>query len=116
MSLGMSYKDYWEGDNRAPVFLIKSHNERRRREMEDENFKAWLNGLYNMQGYAVVIANAFSKRGSDPAEYPDKPFEIFPAEKPQLDKQEEQERAEMAVEIALDNFVAALGGKRKGQT
>lgn len=115
MSLGMSYKDYWEGDNRAPIFLIKAHNERRRRKKEDENFKAWLNGLYCMRAYGVVLSNAFSKKGSDLAEYPDKPFELFPADKLPKDEQEEQERAEMAVEIALDNFVAALGGKRKGQ-
>lgn len=114
MSLGMSYKDYWEGDNRAPIFLIKAYNERRRREMEDNNFKAWLNGMYNMRGYAVVLANAFSEKGSDPAEYPDKPFALFGSEKSQQDEQQERERAEIAVEIALDNFVAALGGKRKG--
>lgn len=115
MSLGMSYTDYWEGENSLPRFFIQAYNQRRRREMEEQNFNAWLSGFYNMQAFAVVLSNAFAKKGCPPAEYPDKPMEIFPREKTQQEKIDEQERAEMAVELALDNFVAALGGKRKGQ-
>ena len=115
MSLGMSYMDYWEGENCLPSFFMQAYNKRRRREMEEQNFSAWLNGLYNMQAFGVVLSNAFAKSGSPRAEYPGKPMEIFPREMTEKEKLEEQERAELAAEIALDNFVAALGGRRKGQ-
>ena len=72
MSLGMSYTDYWEGENSLPGFFIQAYNQRRRREMEEQNFNAWLGGFYNMQAFAVVLSNAFAKKGSPPAEYPDK--------------------------------------------
>lgn len=115
MSLGMSYTDYWEGENSLPSFFIQAYNKRRKREMEEQNFNAWLNGLYNAQAFSVVLSNAFAKQGSPRAEYPDKPMEIFQREMTEQEKIEEQKRAELAAEIALDNFVAALGGKRKGQ-
>ena len=42
MSLGMSYTDYWEGENCLPSFFIQAYNKRRKREMEEQNFSAWL--------------------------------------------------------------------------
>ena len=115
MSLGMSYTDYWEGENCLPSFFIQAYNKRRKRELEEQNFSAWLNGLYCKNAFEVVLSNAFAKQGSPRAEYPGKPMEIFPREMTEKEKLEEQERAELAAEIALDNFVAALGGKRKEQ-
>lgn len=113
MSLGMSYADYWEGDNSLPGFFIQAYNKRRKREMEEQNLIAWLNGKYNMQAFGIALSNAFAKKGSPRAEYPDKPFEIFPREKTEKEKADEQEQARLRVKIALDNFVAAFGGGKE---
>ena len=114
MSLGMSYTEYWEGENSLPGFFIQAHEKRRRREMEEQNFNAWLNGMYNARAFGVVLSNAFAKKGSPPAEYFDKPIELFPHEKTEKEKADEQEQARLRVKIALDNFVAALSnGKEK---
>lgn len=115
MSLGMSYTDYWEGENCLPSFFIQAYNQRRKRELEEANFKAWLNGSYNELALEIALHNAFAGQNSPRAEYPNKPPEIFPREMTEKEELEEQERAELAAEIALDNFVAALGGKRKEQ-
>lgn len=114
MSLGMSYKDYWEGENRLPFFWLRAESKRCRRQLEEQNMAAWLNGFYNMQALSVTLANAFGKSCSIQAEYPGKPMELFGNGKQTRQiSEEEQEQAEMAVEIALDNFVSALGGRRR---
>lgn len=113
MSLGMSYTDYWEGENSLPSFFIQAYNQRRKREMEEQNFNAWLNGLYNAQAFSVVLSNAFAKRGSPQAEYPDKPIEIFAHKKTEKEKADEQEQARLRVKIALDNFVAAFSNGKE---
>ncbi len=114
MSLGMSYTDYWEGENCLPSFFIQAYNQRRKRELEEANFRAWLNGSYNELALEIALHNAFSGKNSPRAEYPDKPPEIFQHEKTEKEKIDEQEQARLRVKIALDNFVAALSnGKEK---
>lgn len=113
MSLGMSYTDYWEGENCLPSFFIQAYNKRHKRELEEQNFSAWLNGLYCKNAFEVVLSNAFAKQGSPQAEYPDKPMEIFQHEKTEKEKMDEQEQARLRVKIALDNFVAAFSGRKE---
>ena len=113
MSLGMSYTDYWEGENCLPSFFIQAYNKRHKRELEEQNFSAWLNGLYCKNAFNVVLSNAFAKQGSPQAEYPDKPMEIFQHEKTEKEKMDEQEQARLRIKIALDNFVAAFSGRKE---
>lgn len=114
MSLGMSYTDYWEGENCLPSFFIQAYNQRRKRELEEANFKAWLNGSYNELALEIALHNAFAGKNSPRAEYPNKPPEIFRHEKTEKEKADEQEQARLRVKIALDNFVAAFSnGKEK---
>lgn len=108
MSLGMSYKDYWEGENCLPRFFIEAYEKRRQRDIEEQNFSAWLTGLYNMKAFGVVLSNAFAERGSPPEEYFDKPIELFRREKTEEEKAAEQEQARLRMKIALDNFTAAV--------
>nr|DAJ05906.1 MAG TPA: hypothetical protein [Caudoviricetes sp.] len=113
MSLGMSYTDYWEGENCLPSFFIQAYNQRHKRELEEQNFSAWLNGLYCKNAFNVVLSNAFAKQGSPQTEYPAKPMEIFQREKTEKEKMDEQEQARLRVKIALDNFVAAFSGRKE---
>ena len=117
MSIGMSYADYWEGDNCLPSFYLWAYQKRRKREIEEKNYTAWLEGFYNMNAFGVVLSNAFAGENSSPAEYYDKPVEIFPKEKTAEEKEKEQEAARLRMKIALDNFAAAVNSqyKRKGQ-
>lgn len=117
MSIGMSYADYWEGDNCLPSFYLRAYQKRRKREIEEKNYTAWLEGFYNMNAFGVVLSNAFSDKNSSPAEYFDKPIELFPKEKTAEEKAQEQEAARLRMKIAMDNFAAAVNSqyKRKGQ-
>ncbi|MGN1340157.1 MAG: hypothetical protein ACI4WS_07680 [Oscillospiraceae bacterium] len=70
-----------------------------------------------MNAFGVVLSNAFSGENSSPAEYYDKPIEIFPKEKTAEEKAQEQEAARLRMKIAMDNFAAAVNSqyKRKEQ-
>ncbi len=116
MSIGMSYADYWEGENCLPNFYLRAYNERKRREMEDQNFAAWLNGLYAANAFGTVLSNAFAKNGSPRNEYPEKPFEIFPHEKTAAEQEAEREEALKRIERSLSAMTAAskqIFGKEK---
>ena len=116
MSLGMSYTDYWEGENCLPNFYLRAYNERRRRETEDQNFAAWLNGMYAANAFGVVLSNAFAKSGSPRSEYPEKPFEIFPHEKTEAEQEAEREEVLKRIERSLSAMTAAskqIFGKEK---
>ena len=116
MSLGMSYTDYWEGENCLPSFFIQAYDKRHRREMEEANFKAWLNGLYNTQAFGVALSNAFAKQGSPQAEYPDKPLEIFPREKTAAEIEAERRAILRRIDRSLSAMESAskqIFGKEK---
>mgnify|MGYP000142160014 FL=1 len=116
MSLGMSYTDYWEGENCLPSFFIQAYNKRRKREMEEQNFSAWLNGLYCMNAFGVALSNAFAKQGSPQAEYPDKPLEIFPREKTAAEIEAERRAILRRIDRSLSAMESAskqIFGKEK---
>lgn len=116
MSLGMSYTDYWEGENCLPSFFIQAYNKRRKRELEEQNFSAWLNGLYCMNAFGVVLSNAFAKQGSPQAEYPDKPLEIFPREKTAAEIEAERRAILRRIDRSLSAMESAskqIFGKEK---
>lgn len=116
MSLGMSYTDYWEGENCLPSFFIQAYNKRHKRELEEQNFSAWLNGLYCMNAFNVVLSNAFAKQGSPQAEYPDKPLEIFPREKTAAEIEAERRAILRRIDRSLSAMESAskqIFGKEK---
>ena len=41
-----------------------------KRELRDEEM--WVNGMYTMEAFRVVLTNAFSQKGAKPVEYRDK--------------------------------------------
>ena len=113
MSIGMSYKDYWEGENALPDFYLRAYKMKREREMDDANIKAWLNGFYDFAAYSMAISNAFAGKDDTPSQYFDKPQPLIshsgkPVEKSQEEIEKEQEIARLRVKIALDNFTRCV--------
>ena len=87
--MGMTEKQYWEGDPQLAV----AYREAYRLQRKLQNEQAWLQGLYMYDAFAVVLANAFSKRGSKKLNYFDKPLDIFPlTEEERAQKVEEENR------------------------
>ncbi|MGN1340525.1 MAG: hypothetical protein ACI4WS_09555, partial [Oscillospiraceae bacterium] len=102
-------------ENCLPGFYLRAFQKRRKREIEEKNYTAWLEGYYNMKAFGVVLSNAFAGENSSPAEYYDKPIELFPKEKTAEEKAQEQETARIRMKIAMDNFAAAVNSQFKGK-
>lgn len=112
MSIGMTYKDFWEGDVSLPRFYLQAYKMKQERELEQNNFNAWLQGRYIHDAFSVVLSNAFSSKNTSSSHYHEKPIEIKAREKTEEEKEREQQAAEARVRLALDNFFVALGGKK----
>ena len=87
----MSYEQYWDESPYLAIAYRKAHRLR----MEMDNQKAWLQGLYVYDAFAVCLANAFSKRGAKKKDYIDKPIDIFPLTEKEKKKREKEEYAKM---------------------
>lgn len=113
MSIGMSYKEFWEGDTALPKFYYETYKKKMGREYEQLDYAAWLNGLYNKYAYEVVMANFFSKKGTPQQKYPDKPMSQSKKEKPKTEEEIEREgeMQSMQAVVALTNFVNAFKKK-----
>lgn len=75
----MPLDEFWHGDMRLLEVYQKAY-------FRDKSYTAWLQGQYNQVAYGVVMSNAFAKKGSKQAEYPQwkDPFEKF--NKPKITK------------------------------
>ena len=89
--MGMTYGEFWDGDPRLVVAYRKAY--RLRREMDNE--QAWLEGLYIYVAFAVVLKNAFSKRGAKKENYLEKPIDIFPLTEEEKKRREAEENRKM---------------------
>lgn len=72
MAMGMSYDEYWNGDPKIATYYIKAHEI----QVENNNFMAWLNGVYTAKALDSVVGNMFSKKNSQKHEYFKEPIPI----------------------------------------
>ena len=87
--MGMTYEQYWEGSPQLAVAYRKAYELKRKA----DNEQAWLHGMYVCDAFAVVLQNAFKKRGQRVQTYLEKPIDIFPlTEKEKKRKEAEQNR------------------------
>jgi len=77
LSIGMSYQDYWDGDN----CMAKYYRDKYEREAERKNYFLWLQGGYVYEAIldASPVLNPFSKRDK-PLPYRSEPMPITVAQ------------------------------------
>lgn len=93
----MSEDQYWNGTPYlATVYRKLSINKRKER-----NEYLWIQGMYIFEAFSVVMHNAFRKRGTTPAKYPQEPYRITP-----MTKDEKTERAEKERKKAIESLTA----------
>ena len=89
--MGITYEQYWDGPPQIATAYRKAY--RIRRELENE--MAWLQGMYNYDAFAVVLANAFRSKGAKRQKYMEKPIDIFPLTEAEKQRREREEYAKM---------------------
>ena len=98
MGYGMSYDEFWYDDPFKAKFQRKAHEIQIRK--KDEEF--WMQGMYIYEALCDVspILHAFSKSGTKPLPYSDKPF--LAKREDNLTKEEKEQK------IKNDRMIARL--------
>ena len=96
MAYGMTYDQYWHGD----PWAMKAYREAYYMRLKQQNEMLWLQGMYNMNAFSVVIGNAFRKKGSSPSKYLEKPLDVFPKTEEELEAEKARKQRELIVKLS----------------
>lgn len=88
MAMGMTYEQFWDGD----VFAHKAYRKARKIQKNEENFMAWLQGLYVYNAIADLAPalKAFAKGRAKP--YLDEPIPMFDDDQRKREERKRKER------------------------
>ena len=125
ISIGMTYKEFWEDDLTIPKSYLKAYKMKIEREQEINEWRMWKQGVYVYEALCDVspILHAFSKKGTKPLPYPSKPYGIEAnKEKTEEQKQKEAENERLKAIVAFNaweratkkHFEKEVGGKLDG--
>ena len=114
MSYGMSYDEFWYGDAYRAKFYREAYNIQIKH--KDEEF--WIQGMYIYDALCKVspILHAFSKSGTKPLPYPDKPY--MSTIKGQISEEEKQKRIEnerLVAQLHFEQWAKATAKKFKNK-
>lgn len=104
MSIGMSYDEFWYGD----CWVASYYREAWKLKKQQLNEQFWLQGVYIYEALIDVapILHAFTKKGTKPLPYPDKPYDLYKdAQKDEKKKQQEIENEKIRAELFLKQWV-----------
>jgi hypothetical protein len=98
MSYGMSYDEFWFGDPYRTQFYRDAHNIK----VKQRDEEMWVQGMYIYEALCKVspILHAFSKKGTKPLPFSDKPY-LF-------NKNLVQTKAEKEKEVENERLIARL--------
>lgn len=97
MSMGMTYKEYWEGDNDLPIFYRKKHEY----DLKHMNEMAYLQGAYVAKAIAACFSNG-------EFQYPEKPDLLNLSINKEIIAEEERLQAEQYTK-QLREYMQKLG-------
>lgn len=103
MGYGMSYDEYWYGD----CYKAKYYRESYEIQIKHKDEQFWMQGMYIYDALCRVspILHAFSKSGTKPLPYPDKPYSMLIDEnKTKQDKEKEVENARLIARLHFERW------------
>lgn len=112
MSIGMSREEYWNGNDPA---VLREYIEADKLRQERQNGEAWLQGVYIYEALTTALSNAFSKKGTPPKRYAEKPYDLGIREKTEAEKQREIEEQRKKAYLYFDGLVKAHNQQQSTQ-
>lgn len=108
MSYGMSYNDFWHGS----AFMVTFYREAHKLKLKQQDENNWMIGMYVYEALCDVspILHAFSKRGTKPLPYADKPYlmdKIDSVEKTKQHEEQEKENERLKFLVQMNNWFRA---------
>ena len=109
MSIGMSYQEFWYEDCWIANYYLKAYTIKK----DQINEQLWLQGMYVFEAIlcASPVLHAFSKKGTKPLPYAEKPFlmdKINPVEKTQEQIEREKENERLKAIVHFNNVFRAM--------
>ena len=110
MSYGMSYDEFWHGD----LYLTKFYRESYLIQVKQKDEELWMQGMYIYEALCKVspILHAFSKKGTKPLPFSEKPYlSNSPAVKTQEEKEQEEKNAQLIARLHFENWAREMKKK-----
>lgn len=109
LSIGMSYAEYWDGDNDLPRYYRKAY----KMKQEQINREAWIHGLYVYD----ALVSAMSHLNQNKSSHKNYAAEPYPFTKEDIEKENEQKvlEAEAQAEVWMESWVSATQGMFKNK-
>lgn len=100
MSYGMSYDEYWHGD----AYVVKFYKEAHRLKLQAQDENNWMQGMYVYEAIldCSPILHAFSKKGTKPLQYSEKPYladRLKEKTKEEIEQEKETERLKFIIQM-----------------
>lgn len=118
ISIGMSYKEFWEEDVVIAKSYLKAFILKNKREQEIKEWQMWKQGVYIYEALCDVspILHAFSKKGTKPLPYPTEPYGIKRNDKEEKeDKEKEAENERLKAIIKFKAWSKAVSKNFQGK-
>ena len=106
MSYGMTYNDFWYG----PAYIVKFYREANKLRLKQQDENNWMLGMYVYEAIldCSPILHPFSKKGTKPLPYAEKPYLMDKLEyKTEEQKEQEQEAERLKAIIHFNNWFRA---------
>lgn len=112
MSYGMTYHDFWYGG----AFMVDFYREAHKLKIKEQDENNWMIGMYVYEALCDVspILHAFSKKGTKPLPYAEKPYlldkldtSIKSQEQVERDKEQEVENERLKFIVQMNNWFRA---------
>ncbi len=109
---GMSIKEFWEDDPELFWAYRFSYITKLKRESEEANYLAWLQGMYFFEGVSIALANSFGKAT---LKYPTEPYGFKSKKKDKTPKLTEKEKTVIELKGRVAQVQALWKQKEKGK-
>ena len=110
MSFGMSYHDFWYG----PAFMTTFYKDAHKLKVRQQDENNWMLGMYVYEAIldCSPILHAFSKKGTKPLPFSEKPYlSNSPAIKTQEEKEQEEKNAQLIARLHFENWAREMKKK-----
>lgn len=109
MSYGMTYNEFWYGS----AYMVSFYRESYKLKLKQQDENNWMQGMYVYEALCKVspVLHAFSKKGTKPLPYAEKPFlmdKIIPVEKTQEQIEREKENERLKAIVHFNNVFRAM--------
>ena len=118
MSYGMSYHDFWYG----PAFMTTFYKDAHKLRMRQQDENNWMLGMYVYEAIldCSPILHAFSKRGTKPLPYAEKPYltdKLETKTEAEIEREKEQERENERLKfiVQMNNWFRATNNQFKNK-